>query len=140
MNLEKIAEEIKLELHDKHMMYIDGEDQVTHRWCKQIIWRVIKKHFDKYQENSVVLINRFEADQYANDVLQRRLEDDEWQKIVKEIHEAQDYIDGAYVHMSDMICEMDKTCEDCGGQGSFDREPFPNYDICETCDGTGEIE
>jgi len=53
MNLEKIAEEIKLELHDKHMMYIDGEDQVTHRWCKQIIWRVLKSHFNKHTETNL---------------------------------------------------------------------------------------
>ena len=46
-NLEEIADEIKLELHDKHMMHIDGEDSVTHRWCKQIIWRVLNKYFSK---------------------------------------------------------------------------------------------
>lgn len=51
MNLEKIAEEIKLELHDKHMMYIDGEDSVTHRWCKQIIWKVLNKYFNKEETN-----------------------------------------------------------------------------------------
>jgi len=50
MNLEKIAEEIKLELHDKHMMYIDGEDSVTHRLCKQIIWRVLNKYLNKESE------------------------------------------------------------------------------------------
>ena len=52
INLEEIADEIKLELHDKHMMYIDGEDNVTHRWCKQIIWRVLNKHLHKESEVS----------------------------------------------------------------------------------------
>lgn len=138
MNIEKIADEIKLELHDKHMMYIDGEDQVTHRLCKQIIWRVIKSHFDKYQSDSVVLVNRFEADAESDRILNRPLEDDEWNKITTELHRVDDFFDTPFIHMTDIICEMDKTCEDCGGEGTFDREPFPSYDTCETCEGTGE--
>jgi hypothetical protein len=52
-NLEEIADEIKLELHDKNMMYIDGEDNVTHRWCKQIIWRVLSKRLNPVVESEV---------------------------------------------------------------------------------------
>ena len=106
MFLEKIAEEIKLELHDKHMMYIDGEDSATHRYCKQIIWRVLKSHFDKHQENSVVLINRFEADSEANHILNRTLTDDEWEKITSEIHQVESYFDNPYIHMIDVITDM----------------------------------
>ena len=138
MDIEKIANEIKLELHHSHMMYIDGEDQVTHRLCKQIIWRVIKSHFDKYQSDSVVLVNRFEADAESDRILNRPLEDDEWNKITTELHQVDDFFDAPFIHMTDIICEMDKTCEDCGGEGTFDREPFPSYYNCETCEGTGE--
>jgi hypothetical protein len=63
MNLEKIAEEIKLELHDKHMMYINGEDSVTHRWCRQIIWRVLKKHFGSTKEKVYDKPIYFDVDQ-----------------------------------------------------------------------------
>ncbi len=31
-------------------------------------------------------------------------------------------------------------CEDCGGVGSWDSTPFPNYIACESCDGEGEVE
>lgn len=31
-------------------------------------------------------------------------------------------------------------CEDCGGVGSWDSTPFPNYIACESCDGKGEHE
>jgi len=31
-------------------------------------------------------------------------------------------------------------CEDCGGVGSWDSTPFPNYIDCEHCDGEGEVE
>ena len=51
--LEALADEIKLELHDKNMMYIDGEDNVTHRWCKQIIWRVLSKRLNPIVESEV---------------------------------------------------------------------------------------
>lgn len=31
-------------------------------------------------------------------------------------------------------------CEKCGGVGSWDSTPFPNYIDCEYCDGEGEVE
>tara|TARA_R100001163_G_C5060012_1_gene196752 strand:- start:102 stop:425 length:324 start_codon:yes stop_codon:yes gene_type:complete len=31
-----------------------------------------------------------------------------------------------------------ENCEDCGGEGSWDSTPFPNYIDCESCDGKGE--
>ena len=67
MNLEKIAEEIKLELHDKHMMYIDGEDSVTHRWCKQIIWRVLKKQMPETEQVISILKTILEKYCYQNE-------------------------------------------------------------------------
>ena len=29
-------------------------------------------------------------------------------------------------------------CEECGGEGSWDSTPFPNYIVCESCNGEGE--
>ena len=107
MNLEKIAEEIKLELHDKHMMYIDGEDHITHRWCKQIIWRILNKYFgDNTLPSRIVLLSRIEANVEAQDRLNRDLTDDEWQKIVTEIHHVHDFFDLPYVHMTDIIDDI----------------------------------
>ena len=144
MNLDKIADEIKLELHDKHMMYIDGEDHITHRWCKQIIWRILSKYFgNNTLPSKIVLFSRLEANVEAQDKLNRDLTDDEWQSIVKEIHQEHDFFNLPYIHMSDMICEMDKTCEDCGGQGTWDitnGTSIRDYDVCETCEGTGETQ
>ena len=31
-----------------------------------------------------------------------------------------------------------ETCEECGGEGSWDSTPFPNYISCDSCDGKGE--
>jgi hypothetical protein len=142
INLEKIAEQIKLELHDKHMMYIDGEDSVTHRWCKKIIWRVLNEHLGKTQDSSlpskIVILSRTEANKEANEILNRNLEDEEWEKIVKEIHQVSDYFEEPYIQMTDIICEMNNTCEECGGEGSFDRSTFPDYIVCESCGGTGK--
>lgn len=33
--------------------------------------------------------------------------------------------------------QIDDQCEHCGGHGTWDLEPFPEYGICEYCDGTG---
>ena len=91
--------------------------------------------------SKIVLLSRAEANVEARDKLSRDLTDDEWEKIVKEIHQVDDYFDAPYIHMSDMICEMDKTCEDCGGEGSWDTgTSIRDYDVCETCNGTGETE
>jgi len=142
MNLEKIADEIKLELHDKHMMYIDGEDHITHRWCKQIIWRILSKYFgNNTLPSRIVLLSRLEANVEAQDRLNRDLTDDEWQKIVKEIHQVHDFFDLPYVHMTDIIDDMNTTCQDCEGEGSWDTgTSIRDYDVCETCNGTGETE
>jgi hypothetical protein len=51
-DIEELAEKIKLNLHHYHMMYIDGEDEVTHRWCKRIIYRTIKKHIKERKNNA----------------------------------------------------------------------------------------
>jgi uncharacterized OB-fold protein len=40
--------------------------------------------------------------------------------------------------MSKHIIKED--CEDCGGVGSWDSTPFPNYIACESCEGSGEQE
>lgn len=49
-DIEELAEEIKLNLHHYHMMYIDGEDEITHRWCKRIIYRTIKNHIKRKEK------------------------------------------------------------------------------------------
>ena len=140
MNLDKIADEIKLELHDKHMMYIDGEDHITHRWCKQIIWRILNKYFgNNTLPSRIVLLSRIEANVEAQDRLNRDLTDDEWQKIVKEMHQVHDFFDKPFIHMTDIIDDMNTTCQDCEGQGSWDTgASIRDYDVCETCEGTGE--
>ena len=84
-------------------MYIDGEDSVTHRYCKQIIWRILKAHFDKHQEIYCSIINRFEANVEAQNILNRPLTDDEWERITSEIHQEQNYFDNPYIHMIDVI-------------------------------------
>jgi hypothetical protein len=33
-----------------------------------------------------------------------------------------------------------EVCEECGGVGSWDSTPFPNYYVCESCDGEGEVD
>lgn len=106
-NLEEIAEEIKLELHDKHMMYIDGEDDVTHRWCKQIIWRVLKKHLHQeiedlnhYQNNTIVAYDRSQLD----DALGKKATDADWAVCQDAIHN-NDY---AWSAMSDACANAEE--------------------------------
>ena len=106
MNLEKIAEEIKLELHDKHMMYIDGEDQVTHRWCKQIIWRVLKTHFGKHLSDTLSFGSRSELNDHIQDTLGRNVTDEEWERVTGEIHQVDRYFDEPFIHMMDVVCEI----------------------------------
>tara|TARA_R100000479_G_scaffold163678_1_gene102296 strand:- start:311 stop:502 length:192 start_codon:yes stop_codon:yes gene_type:complete len=49
-DIEELAESIKFNLHKHHMMYIDGEDQVTHRWCRRIIYVTIADHIKRKGE------------------------------------------------------------------------------------------
>jgi hypothetical protein len=89
----------------------------------------------------IVLLTRQEADAEALRILNRILTDEEWAEIEKNIIEEDEYFNAPYIHMRDMICEMDKTCEDCGGEGSWDTgTSIRDYDVCETCNGTGETE
>jgi hypothetical protein len=106
MNLEKIAEEIKLELHDKHMMYIDGEDSVTHRLCKQIIWRVIKKHFSKHLNETLSFASRSELNDHIQDILGRNVTDEEWERVKGEIHQVDRYFDEPFEHMIDVVSDI----------------------------------
>jgi hypothetical protein len=32
---------------------------------------------------------------------------------------------------------VQEDCDDCGGEGTWDSTPFPNYISCDSCDGQG---
>jgi len=86
----------------------------------------------------IVLLTRQEADAEALRILNRILTDEEWNDIEKNIIEEDEYFNAPYMHMLDMVKDLNTDCEDCEGQGSWDTGPgYTDYDVCESCEGTG---